>query len=110
MDITSDHDKGQGMSELEMTKEEKALEIVEATQEYKREKAVEPLKVGDRVVHSQLFISVCRGEARARAKEADMEVIGLTERSVTTRPWGSTQKYGPQFDRRYIRRPDPAKD
>lgn len=81
-----------------------AVDIVEETQEYERKKADEPLKVGDQVVHSRLYISVCRGTARERAQKAILEVIGLTERSVTTRPWGSTQQYGSQFDRRYIRR------
>lgn len=101
-DITSDHDKGQGMSELETTKE--AVDIVDETQEYERKKSEEELKMGDKVIHSRLYISVCRGPTRDRAKEAVMEVIGLTTRSVTTRPWGTTQKYGPQFDRRYIQK------
>jgi hypothetical protein len=95
------------MSELEMTKESEekdAIDIVEETQDYKLEKSKEEFKLGDKVVHSSLYISVCRGNVREQAKTAVMEVIGLTNRSVTTRPWGSTQKYGPQFDRRYIKR------
>lgn len=91
-----------------MTDEPKeTIDIVEETQEWKRQESTEELKVGDKVIHSRLFISVCRGAARERARTAVMEVIGLTSRSVTTRPWGSTQKYGPQYQRSYIEK---AKD
>lgn len=82
------------------------VDIVEETQEYEKPKAEGELKIGDKVVHSRLYISVCRGPTRERAQQAVMEVIGLTTRSVTTRPWGSTDKYGSQFGRHYIKKAD----
>lgn len=88
----------------ELTEGKEAVDVIDETQDYQRKKADDPLEIGDRVVHSRLYISICRGEARVRALAADLEVIGLTARSVTTRPWGSTQKYGSQFERRYIMR------
>lgn len=60
------------------------------------------IKAGDKVFFSNFYKGILRGNAKLKAADAEMEVIGVTERSITTRPWGSEQKYGPQFERRYI--------
>lgn len=92
------------MRQDELAQGKEAIDVVEETQDWQRKKSEEEIKVGDKVVHSTLYIGICRGKAKERAKTAEMEVIALTGRSVTTRPWGSQQKYGSQFDRRYIRK------
>lgn len=86
--------------------EAEAIDIVEQTQDYSTHTPIisDEIRVGDKVIHTNLYISVCRGSARERARAAVYECIGVTPRSITTRPWGSNQKYGSQFERRYIKR------
>lgn len=92
----------------EMMDEEKpeAIDIVAETQDFEVPKPVlsDEIKVGDKVGHTLLYISICRNATRDRAKVAIFEVIKVTPRSITCRPWGSSQKYGPQFERRYIKK------
>lgn len=86
--------------------ESAALEVLDETQDYERtQAAVElPFAVGDIVVASSLYISVCRGNMRDKVKSARWEVIGVTPRSVTCRDEGSDKKYGCQFPHRYVRK------
>lgn len=60
------------------------------------------INVGDRVRHSDIYIRMLRGHHKERATKADYEVTKITSVSIVVRPWGSQDKYGTQFARRYI--------
>lgn len=94
------------MSSEEPTKAPEAIDIAEQNQDYTREGEIDEIKIGDKVKHTRFYLGILRGTARKTLGAAVYEVIGVTPRSVTVRPWGSTQKYGPQYERRYIEKVD----
>jgi hypothetical protein len=87
---------------MEVPPDKDAIDIVEETQEFAPKKSDEEFKVGDKVVHSRSYLGICRGTHRKKVEAAVYEIIYVTARSIGVRPWGSTQKYGSQYERRYI--------
>lgn len=81
-----------------------SIDIAEQNQDFTREGVKDEIQVGDKVKHTRFYLGILRGTARKKLGEAIYEVIGITNRSITVRPWGSTQKYGSQFERRAIER------
>lgn len=58
--------------------------------------------MGGRAKHSNFHLQLLRGEYRKKAESQVYEVLWFNDFSVKVRPWGSSDKYGTQFNRRYI--------
>jgi hypothetical protein len=99
------------MDDQIQTDEGKHLEIVEEEQDFSTPETVAelPFKAGDKLVHTESYIrNVLRGNYREKARNMVYECTDCSSRSVTVRPWGSQDKYGPQFPLRYMRKADEA--
>lgn len=65
-------------------------------------KKIDEIQVGDTVYFSNFYKGICRGNRKKFVADAVMECIEVSDRSITTKPLGSTQKYGDRYERRYI--------